>query len=204
MFFQAIENLTNVDWLILTTTAFSYLFIGYAIKKKKGSGQSFFAWIMWLILDVILLIPTLKESGKSSLMLFVSILGSFFISILLLKFKKVEWNLGEWISLILIFIVGFIWYFSSNNDTVISCGVACQVIAGISLTIKTWQEPEPEYIPGYLFFILGCIFLLILEKNFLKSFSLQDHLFPLFLGIQTVAEIIALVRKLWQTRLKRK
>ena len=188
-----VEDMTNVDWLIFATTSFSYIFIYKAIRKNKGKGQSFFTWAMWLILDVLLLIPTLSENGKSSLMLFASIIGSTFISLFLLKFKKVEWSKNEWISFSLIILMLLIWSLSSNNTIVIACGVISQVIAGLPLTMKSWQEPEPGYILGYSFFVLGCIFSLTLENNAFQKFSLENHLFPIALGIQTVVEIIPLV-----------
>jgi len=188
--------MTNIDWLILITTFFSYVFIYLAVRKNKGRGQSFFTWGMWLVLDIILLIPTIEEGGKSSLMIYASILGSFFISLFLFKLKKIEWEINEWISFALIIAMVVIWYFSKNNDFVIVCGVASQVAAGMPLTVKSWQEPEPKYILGYSFFVLGCIFSLTLEKSAFEKLSLEDHLFPAVLGVQTIAEIIPLVKKL--------
>ena len=200
MFLKIIEEMTDVDWLIFTTTSFSYFFIYLAVRKNKGRGQSFFTWVMWLVLDVILLIPTIKEDGQSSLMLGASIIGSFSISIFLLKLKKVEWSWSEWMSFSLIVLMILIWFLSSNNNIVIACRVISQVIAGLPLTMKSWQEPEPGYILGYSFFILGCIFLLTLENNAFKSFSLENHLFPVALGLQTVIELIPLVLKFFSKK----
>ena len=211
------EEITNVDWLILTMSLLSYFFIFLAIIKKEGKGQSFFTWIMWLILDIILLIPTLSVGGKSSLLLFGSTIGSMTISFFLLKLQKGKigwirwfrnyfldwlknyWTWSEWLCLSLIILTSIVWAISTiiakDSTIVIVCAVVSQVIAGIPLTIKSWQEPKPEYILGYLFFILGCILTLVLEGNAFESFSSKDHLFPIALGIQTIVDTIPLVKK---------
>ncbi len=182
-----------IYWSIFITSFLSYLFILWGIIRVKGEGQSFYTWVLWLFLDIVLIIPTLQKGGVSALMLFSSIIGSLVISSVLLYMKKVEWKRSETLSSVLLIITLIVWYFSSDKDTVIVCGVASQVIAGLPLTKMSWVKPEPVYILGYLFFIFGCIFSLTLKNNVLRVFVLEDHLFPISLGLQTIIDIIPLV-----------
>jgi uncharacterized membrane protein len=171
------------------------------VIKNKGKGQSFFSWFLWLILDIVLFIPTLGKDGKSIFMLMASMLGSIFISFLLLKIKKVKWKENEWISLSLILLTLVIWAVSSDKNVVIIFGIISQIIAGWPLTKESWLDPRPKWtLVGYLLFVLGCIFLLTLENNVFTKFKLEDHLFPIALGLQTIVDIIPLVRKSLEKR----
>ncbi|MEI7765481.1 MAG: hypothetical protein WCI93_02740 [bacterium] len=149
-----------------------------------------------MILDVILFIPTFGKDGKSILMLIPSILGSIFISSFLAKSGKIRWGKTEWLSFVLIILTLLVWWQSSNKDVVITFGVISQVVAGWPLTKESWKNPRPKWtLGGYLFFILACIFLLTLENNVFKNFVLEDHLFPIALGLQTIVDTIPLVLK---------
>ncbi len=126
------------------------------------------------------------------------------ISSYLFKIGKIEWGKNEKISLSLVMLTFTCWALSEfgrypiikDKNSIIALGVAAQVIAGIPLTKESWLKPRPIYVVGYLFFILGCILSLILKKNIFDEFITEEHLFPLFLGIQTVIDIIPLIRKL--------
>jgi len=151
------------------------------------------------------MIPTYQKGGLSSFFLLVSSsLGSLVISFYLFKIGNIKWGKNEKISLSLVIITFVIWALSEfgrypiikDKNLVIALGVAAQVLAGIPLTKESWLKPRPIYVIGYLFFILGCIFSLTLKKNVFNEFITEEHLFPLFLGIQTVVDIIPLLREL--------
>lgn len=150
------------------------------------------------------MIPTYQKGGLSSFFLLVSsLLGSLVISFYLFKIGNIKWGKNEKISLSLVVITFIFWALSEfgrypiikDKNFVIALGVAAQVIAGIPLTKESWLKPRPIYVIGYIFFILGCIFSLTLEKNVFDEFIVEDHLFPLFLGIQTVVDTIPLLKK---------
>lgn len=195
-FIKIFEEMTNADWLIFTVTFLAYFFITLGVKVNKGEGQSFFSWALWIVLDIILFIPTYWKDGKAIFMIMPSILGSIFISYLMIRMKKMKWGKDEWLSIFLVLITMLIWWLSSNNNIVITFSVISQVIAGWPLTKESWTNPRPKYtLTGYLLFILGCIFLLTLENNVFKNFILEDHLFPIALGLQTIVDVVPLLIK---------
>jgi len=157
------------------------------------------------MLDITLIIPTYQKGGLSSsfILLLSSSFWSFVISIYLFKIGKIKWDKNEKISLSLVVITFMFWALSEfgrypiikDKNFVITLGVAAQVIAGIPLTKESWLKPKPIYIVGYLFFIFGCILSLTFENNVFDEFIIEDHLFPLFLGIQTVIDTIPLIKK---------
>jgi hypothetical protein len=203
-FFEFFGSMTVTDWCILSTTFLAYIFIFVGTWKAKGEGQSLISWLLWLVLDIVLFIPTWQEGGKSAFMLVPSILGSISISFLLLIFKKFEWKLTEWLSLGLTLASVAVWYFSQNNSVTITFAVISQVIAGWPLTKKSWENPKPGWTTiGYLIFIASCVLsLAIREKNHLEL-TLEGDLFPAALGLQTVADTIPLIIKSFE-RLKLK
>jgi hypothetical protein len=199
MFFEYVSSMTNTDWLIFATTLLAYFFIALGVIKNNGKGQSAFSWLLWLALDVILFFCVLGEDGKSVLMLMPSMLGSVTISILLYlcrKKKKIKLGYWEWVNLILIIITTVVWISSKDTTTAIAFGVIAQVLAGFELSIESWKNPTPGWTTvGYLTFIVSCIFSLVLEKNAFEHFIIQDHLFPIALGLQTVVDTIPLIIK---------
>jgi hypothetical protein len=206
-FLKMINELTGPDWLIFSVGIFSYIFIFYGIKKEKGEGQSFCSWILWLFLDITLMIPTYQKGGVSSFLLLVSSsLGSLVISFYLFKIGNIKWGKNEIISFSLVIVTFILWILSEygkeplikDKNLVIALGVIAQIIAGWPLTKESWEKPKPIYITGYLFFILGCIFSLTFKKNVFRSFSTEDHLFPMALGAQTVVDIIPLFKKFFK------
>ncbi|MFA6251475.1 MAG: hypothetical protein WC603_02510 [Candidatus Paceibacterota bacterium] len=182
------------------------------IIKEKGEGQSFCSWILWLLLDIALIIPTLEQGGRAPfILLMASSGGSLVISgYLFFKVKKVRWGKNEMISLFLVIVTFLLWALSEygekpivkDKNLVITLGVIAQVIAGWPLTKESWKKPRPIYIIGYSFFILGCIFSLTFEKSVLNEYITEEHLFPIALGTQTVVDIIPLIRKLLKKRTK--
>lgn len=193
-FFEFFGSMTESDWWIFSTTFLAYIFIFVGIWKAQGEGQSLISWLLWLVLDIVLFIPTWQEGGKSAFMLVPSMIGSVSISILLLIFKRFEFKLTEWLSLILTIASVSVWYFSKNNSVVITFAVVSQVVAGWPLTKKSWENPKPGWTTiGYLTFIISCALSLLLGKNAFTEFILEDHLFPIALGVQTIIDTIPLV-----------
>lgn len=200
-FFEFFGLMIEADWWIFSTTFLAYIFIFVGIWKAKGEGQSLISWLLWLILDIILFIPTWQEGGKSAFMLVPSMFGSVSISFLLLKLKKYEWNFTEWLSLSLTFASVTIWYFSKDNSVTITFAVISQVVAGWPLTKKSWENPKPGWTTiGYLTFIISCVLSLILGKNAFTEFILEDHLFPIALGVQTIIDTIPLIIKSFEPK----
>lgn len=199
MFFEYVSSMTNIDWLIFVTTLLAYSFIALGVKANEGKGQSAFSWLLWLILDVILFFCILGEDGKSILMLMPSMLGSITISILLYlcrEKKKIKLGVWEWINIVLIVITTIVWVSSKDPTTAIAFGVIAQVLAGFELSMESWVNPTPGWATaGYITFIISCIFSLILEKNAFEHFIIQDHLFPIALGLQTMVDTIPLIIK---------
>jgi len=186
---------------------FSYVFIYWGIKREKGVGQSFCSWMLWLMLDISLMIPTYEKEGLSSFFLLLSSsLGSLAISFYLFKIGNIKWSKNEMISSSLVMITFLFWIISEygknpiikDKNLVISIGVIAQVIAGWPLTRESWQKPRSIYIIGYLFFIFGCILSLTFPINVFKEFIVEEHLFPIALGVQTIVDITPLFKKLFK------
>lgn len=161
------------------------------------------------MLDITLIIPTYQKGGLSSssfILLLSSSFWSFVISIYLFKIGKIKWGKNEIISSSLVIITFLLWIISEygknpvikDKNFIIAIGVAAQVIAGIPLTKESWSKPKPIYIVGYLFFIFGCILSLTFKNNVFDEFIIEDHLFPLFLGIQTIVDITPLFKKFFK------
>ncbi|HPS21744.1 MAG TPA: hypothetical protein PLO44_02985 [Candidatus Paceibacterota bacterium] len=191
--------MTNADWSIFVVTLLAYVFIALGIVKDKGKGQSAFSWFLWLILDVILFLSILDGNGKSIFMLAPSMLGSLVISILLYlcqKRKKIVLKDWEWINIFLISVTAIVWQVSKDPNTAIAFGVAAQVLAGVELSIESWKNPTPGWTTlGYLMFVASCVLSLATEGNAFTHFTIQDHLFPTMLGLQTVVDTIPLILK---------
>jgi hypothetical protein len=204
MFFEFIKAMTSEDWSIFLATTLAYVFIAIGIIKDNGKGQSAFSWFLWLILDVILFLSILDGDGKSIFMLAPSMLGSLVISILLFlcrKKKKIILKDWEWINIFLISITAIVWQLSKDPNTAITFGVAAQVLAGVELSIESWTNPTPGWTTlGYLMFIASCILSLTIEGNAFTHFTIQNHLFPSMLGLQTVVDTIPLILKTFKKK----
>jgi hypothetical protein len=153
---------------------------------------------------VILFLSILDGDGKSIFMLAPSMLGSLVISILLFlcrKKKKIILKDWEWINIFLISVTAIVWQLSKDPNTAITFGVAAQVLAGVELSIESWTNPTPGWTTlGYLMFIASCILSLTIEGNAFTHFTIQNHLFPSMLGLQTVVDTIPLILKTFKKK----
>ena len=187
---EIIKKMTSMDWIIYVCTVLCYLCLVIGIIKNKGKGQNFYTWVLWFILDIILLTTTYDEKGKSIVMIFPCLLGSFSISLLLIK-KRV-WTKEELVTSILIFITVVVWLSVSDLYGIIFA-VISQLIAGWPLTKECYKHPEPGWtLIGYVLFIISCILMIFQDSEL----GLWDKLFPIALGLQTVVDIIPLIWKL--------
>ena len=134
-------------------------------------------------------------------MLIPSIVGSAFICCLFIKKNRTKLGIWEWVSLFLIILTTAIWLASPDKTIAIVFGVCSQVVAGIPLTIECIKNPRPKYnLIGYILFVIACIIMLTMEGNAFKKFDLDNHLYPVFLGTQTLVEIGFLTFALFKKR----
>jgi len=67
-----ILNVTIFDFVIFVVTIIAYIILIVDILKNNGISQNFFTWILWAILDGILLITIYEEEGDVEMRVLVT------------------------------------------------------------------------------------------------------------------------------------
>lgn len=192
MIIEIVQKMTSIDWIIFAVTLFAYLILIVDILINNGKSQSFFTWLLWGILDSILIITSYMEKSTDLAIIFGCIIGSFSVSIFLLFVKKIKWTKNETRILLLIIITVIIWLWSGSNLVGIIFAVTSEMLAGIPLMKSSWKTPGSKLtLASYLVFIISYVLTIWISPNW----QIKNVLFPLAFLIYGILDTIPLINK---------
>src|SRR3989344_6882632 len=184
---KLLVELSFFDWVIIVMGVVAYLPLIQAMLKDKKhcAGQNFYTWILWFLLDVILLIVTILEKGNyASLLIFVPM--SFIATAISFKYRTKMPDFEKLVSL-LVFLCVVIWLTSNEYYAIIFATIS-QIVAGLPILKDTWKNPEKF---KETFFSLGVFvlvhLLMVLNK---PEWSVKDTLFSGVMLIFTALEML--------------
>lgn len=126
---------------------------------RTSTEQSFAAFLLWALLDLIATITTILSGGNYWLAL-ANAVGSTTITVLLIYKKQVSWSWVESMTSVLVVICLLVWYVSGEVAGIIASSIAV-VIASVPQMVDTYRKPEATPVPAYLTFLTANIVALI-------------------------------------------
>ena len=189
------------DWLIviITTSAFVFLWIGIA-KKRDIKCLSLFTNFMWTILDVLIYVILIEERSSCLMLGLGCAFGSFLTSLFLIKYdKKKKWGKNETYTLIVVLMVVCLWLYSGSNILGLTLAVVAEIVAGWPQMEKSWIKPGSRYVlVSYVLFLIVYIFSVFSAPNW----ELENIFFPSAFSIYCILDTLPLIIK-WQKIIKR-
>ncbi len=122
---------------------------------RQSTEQSFAAFFLWAMLDVIATVTTIIQHGNYWLALSNAI-GSTIITLLLVKKKQVSWSWVESMTAFLVVVCLVIWYTAGERAGIIASSLAV-VIASIPQMVDTYKKPEATPTFVYVTFLVANI-----------------------------------------------
>jgi hypothetical protein len=113
--------------------------------------QSFTAFLLWAILDIIATITTFLQDGNYWLP-FSNVVGATTVTILLGIKKQVSWSWVETMTAILVVICLVVWSVSGETAGIVASSLAV-VVASIPQMVETYQKPTTTPLFAYLIFL---------------------------------------------------
>ncbi len=126
---------------------------------RTSTEQSFAAFLLWAMLDLIATITTIIAGGNYWLAL-ANAIGSTVITCLLIYKKQVTWSWVETMSSVLVVICLIVWYTAGERAGIIASSIAV-VIASVPQMVDTWRKPEATPLVVYLVFLAANITALV-------------------------------------------
>ena len=154
---------------IIGMSCYVPLIIGIVRNKI---GQSFVAFTLWAMLDIIATITTIIADGNYWLPLSNAI-GASTVAILLAIKKQVSWTWVETITAILVFVCLVLWYVVGEDAGIVSSSLAV-VIASIPQMVDTYKNPWATPTTIYLVFLFANILSLLAGK----SWTIEERFYP--------------------------
>ncbi|MBC7827827.1 MAG: hypothetical protein H7122_08780 [Chitinophagaceae bacterium] len=145
------------------------LIIGIVRNKIE---QSFVAFMLWAMLDIIATITTIIAGGNYWLPLSNAI-GASTVAILLATKKQVAWSWVETITAILVVVCLILWYVLGEGAGIVSSSIAV-VIASIPQMVDTYKKPWATPTIIYLVFLSANILSLVAGK----SWNIEERFYP--------------------------
>ena len=195
MIVEIIQKMTSIDWIIFAVTTIAYLILIADIFINNGVSQNFFTWLLWGVLDSILLITTYKENGADIAIIFSCAMCSFLVAICLALIKKIKWRKSESRIFSLLVATVVIWLWSGSNLVGIIFAITSEMIAGIPLMRSSWKNPGSRLtLASYLCFFISYIISIYNSPNW----DIENVLFPLSFLIYSIGDTTPLVKKWWR------
>jgi hypothetical protein len=189
---KIVLNVTITDFIIFIITISAYIIMVIGIKKNNGKGQNFFTWLLWTVLDILLLITAILEKSSSAILILSCVIGSFITTLFLISYKKMNWTWHETFTLITTVTFVILWIYSQSNLLGLILMVIAQLIAGWPLMRESWINPESKYnLASYLVFMFGYILTIYSSPNL----EIQNILFPVAFLIYTLGDTYPLLKK---------
>lgn len=132
----------------------AYVFLIIALMRSSTE-QSFAAFLLWAMLDLIATITTIIEGGNYWLALSNAI-GSTVITLLLIRKKQVSWSWIESATATLVVVCLVVWYTTGEQAGIIASSLAV-LLASIPQMVDTYKKPEATPTRAYLVFLVANI-----------------------------------------------
>ncbi len=116
---------------------------------KSNVEQSFAAFLLWAMLDLIATITSVLSHGNYWLPL-SNVIGALTITILLAVKRQVSWSRIETLTALLVVVCLVIWYNAGEQAGIVASSLAV-VIASIPQMVETYVKPEAT--PARVYFI---------------------------------------------------
>lgn len=158
---------------VIGLAAYVILIIGLFRSKTE---QSFAAFLLWAMLDIIATITTMIEGGNFWLALSNAIGSSVITTILIFK-KQVSWTWIETMTAVLVVVCLIVWYTLGGQAGIIASSLAV-VIASVPQMVETFKKPGSTPTVAYVVFTIANIVSLIggkewsIEERFYQSCSI--------------------------------
>jgi len=136
----------------------AYAVLINALLRTK-SEQSFAAFLLWALLDLIATITTILAGGNYWLAL-ANAIGSTCITLLLIYKKQISWSWVESLSAGLVVICLVVWYTSGEVAGIVASSLAV-VIASVPQMVDTYRKPEATPKLSYGIFLVANILAMI-------------------------------------------
>lgn len=162
------------------------LFIGIYRNKIE---QSFAAFMLWGLLDIIAAVSTIFQKGNYMLPLGYALTATT-IAILLAIKKQINWSRVETITSIMVMICLVLWYINGDKIGTIASSLAV-VIAAIPQGVDTFKKPESTPTGIYLLFVLANLLSFIGGK----SWSIEERFYSGCVVFLTIVLVIFSMRK---------
>ncbi|MEJ0032837.1 MAG: hypothetical protein WDO15_21825 [Bacteroidota bacterium] len=170
---------------IIGLVAFLLLIINL---RRSNVEQSFAAFLLWALLDVIATTTTIIQGGNYWLALSNAI-GSIAITIILISKRQVLWTWIESMTTVLVIICLIVWYTSGEVAGIVASSLA-NLIAAIPQMVDTYKRPESTPSLPYGVFFIGNVLSLLaggswaIEERFYQSTSIVLTLVILLLSLR--------------------
>ena len=185
-----------IDWVIFILAIAAYTPLVLGITKQNDRSQTFFTWVLYLLLDCITMFSSLAEEG-AYVILFGFAVGSLVMASILLYQRRIGWKLTETITASLVLICIIFWQ-TGGSYWAIRFGIASESIVGIYLIIRTIKNPTVKYnIVGYICFLIVSIIAMLAAKDW----SVEQMGYPFCETILSVIILIPLILK-WKKERK--
>lgn len=132
----------------------AYILLIHALLRS-ATEQSFAAFLLWALLDLIAAVTTLLADGNYWLAL-ANTLGSTVITVLLIYKKQVAWSWIESLTALLVIICLVVWYASGEIAGIMASSIAV-VIASVPQMVDTWRKPQVTPVRVYIAFLFANI-----------------------------------------------
>ena len=140
----------------------AYAFLIVALFRTRTE-QSFAAFFLWALLDIIATITTVIEGGNYWLALSNGI-GSTVITIILVYKKQISWSWVESMTAVLVVVCLIVWYTSGESAGIVASSLAV-VIASIPQMVDTFRKPEGTPTHVYVIFLVANIISFVAGKD---------------------------------------
>ncbi|HZY82362.1 MAG TPA: hypothetical protein VFE50_22710 [Cyclobacteriaceae bacterium] len=168
----------------------AYVLLIVALTRSTSGGQqsdteqSFAAFFLWALLDLIATITTIIEGGNYWLALSNAI-GSSVITIILVYKKQVSWSWVESMTATLVVVCLVVWYVSGEQAGIVASSLAV-VIASVPQMVDTFKKPGSTPLLPYMVFLVANIISFLAGK----SWTIEERFYQAC-GIFLVVVIVA-------------
>jgi hypothetical protein len=156
---------------------------------RSNTEQSFAAFLLWALLDIIATITTIIEGGNHWLALSNAI-GSVAIALILVVKRQVSWTWVESMTAILVVLCLIAWYTLGGEAGIIAASLA-NLIAAIPQMVDTYKKPDSTPSLPYAVFFVGNAVSLLAGK----SWSIEERFYQSTSIILTILILLFSLRK---------
>lgn len=166
----------------------AYIPLLYGIYRNDIK-QNFVAFMLWAILDIIVVITTKLQNGNYMLPLAYA-LGATLVTISLGIKKQVAWSWIETLTSFLVLVCLLVWGFVGPKAGTLASSIAV-VIAGIPQVIDTYKKPKESSVLVYFLFLIPNVLSFLAGK----AWTIEERFYSGSVIVFTVVIIIFAMRK---------